>query len=611
MTSKNFHWKKAPTRIDIKKAFRLKRAFDLVWHSAPGWTAASAFILISQSFLTLGALYLTKLVIDAVTGGLSSPDKAVALARIAFLIVVSGAVAILLAFFRSIDGLAKEAQAQAVTDHVQDVIHSKSIEVDLEYYENPQYYDTLHRAQQEATYRPTRIVNGLVQVGQNGFSLLAIVGLLVTFKWIVALVLLFASVPSVWIRLRYSDKLYHWQLRSTPLERRAWYLHWMLTSDDYAKEIRLFNLGTLFKGQFSDLRKMLRLEKLEIGKSRILGELAAQTSSTLAVFGSYALIAYSTVQGTITLGDLVMYYAAFQQGQTYLQSIMSGLAGLYEDNLFLSSLYEFLDLKPRVAETLHPVELPKPIMRGIVFDHVSFQYPGSSKKVLEDISLAINPGKTVALVGENGSGKTTLIKLLCRLYDPTDGMITIDGIELRQFRISSLRREMGVIFQDYSKYNLTARENIWFGDVNSPPDQSEIIKAAQCSGADDPISRLKCAYDTVLGRWFEDGEELSIGEWQKVALARAFLCKAQVMVLDEPTSALDARAEDEVFRKFRELAEGRTAILISHRLSTVKMANCIYFLKDGRIVEKGTHEDLMGKDGEYAGLFEIQARHYR
>lgn len=288
-----------------------------------------------------------------------------------------------------------------------------------------------------------------------------------------------------------------------------------------------------------------------------------------------------------------------------------GIAGLYEDNLFLSNLYEFLDLKPKVAEPLHPTPVTRPMQTGIVFDHVSFQYPTGSRKVIEDISLTIRPGEKVALVGENGAGKTTLIKLLCRLYDPTEGRITLDGVDLRQFEISALRREIGVIFQDYSRYHLTARENIWFGNINLPSDDERIVTAGRQAGADDVITSLPNGYETVIGKWFEGGEELSIGEWQKVALARAFLRDAQIIVLDEPTSSLDVKGEYEVFKKFRQLADGQAAILISHRFSTVRMADRIYVLNGGRIIENGTHDELVQLGGMYAHLFETQAQYYR
>lgn len=598
-------------KLKIKRTLQLDRALRFVWENAKGWTIVNGVLLVVQGVLPLLSLYLMKLTVDGVTTGLAASDKWTAFRQVAFFIGLMGAVTLFAVLARSIASLVSETQSQVITDHMNDVLHAKSIEVDLEYYESSRYYDTLHRAQREAPFRPTHIVNGLVQIGQNGISLVAMAGLLLSFHWVIAAVLFVAVIPGIAVRLRYSGKLYRWQRERTSTERQSEYLNWMLTGSSHAKEIRLFDLGPLFISRFRDIRRKLRREKLEIAARRSFAELVAQTSATVAIYGSYAFIAYRTVQGMITLGDLVMYYQAFQRGQGFLREMLSGLAGLYEDNLFLSNLYEFLDLKRKVIEPIHGRPIPQPMQAGIVFDHVSFQYPTGPRKVLENIKLSIRPGEVVALVGENGSGKTTLIKLLCRLYDPIGGVITLDGIDLRRFKTTALRREISVIFQDYAQYHLTARENIWFGNTALPPDHERIIAAARHSGADDVITTLPRGYETILGKWFEDGEELSIGEWQKVALARAFLRDAQMIVLDEPTSSLDAKGEYTVFQNFRKLAASRTAILISHRFSTVRMADRIYVLKDGRIIEGGTHEDLIHYGGTYARLFETQAQYYR
>ena len=547
-------------KLKIQRTLQLGRALRFVWQSAKGWTIANGVLLVVQGLLPLLPLYLMKLMVDAVTAGLVAPDKDAAFGQVLFLIALMAAVALFSALTRSIAGLVGQGQSLAVTDHMNDVLHAKSIDVDLEYYESARYYDTLQRAQQEAPFRPTRIVNGLVQVGQNGISLLAMAALLFLFHWIVAAILFLAVIPGIAVRLSYAGRMYRRQREQTSTERQAGYLNWMLTGSSHAKEIRLFDLGPLFMDRFRDLRRKLRREKLDIATRRSLAELVAQTGATVAIYGSYAFISYRAVQGTITLGELVMYFQAFQRGQGFLQEMLSGLAGLYEDNLFLSNLYEFLDLKRKVAEPAHGSPIPQPMKTGIVFDHVGFRYPTGTRKVLEDISLSIRPGEVVALVGENGSGKTTLIKLLCRLYDPVDGNITLDGTNLRQFETTALRRQISVMFQDYAQYHLTARENIWLGNT---------------------------------------------------ALARAFLRDAQIIVLDEPTSSMDANAEYAVFQNFRQLAAGRTAILISHRFSTVRMADRIYVLKDGRITEGGTHDELMHCGGTYARLFETQAQYYR
>ena len=590
---------------------RLRRALRLVWRSAPGWTLASLALLVIQGLLPLVSLYLMKLVLDGATAGLSAPDKAAAFGQVALSVAMLGGVTLFGYVLGSVAGLVNEAQSLTVTDHVYDVLHGKSVAVDLEYYESAQYYDTLHRAQEEAPYRPTRIVGGLAQLAQNGLSLAAMAGLLLVFHWSVAVVLFAAALPGVLVRLRYSQKMYRWRQARASTERRTWYYHSLVTGDGMAKEIRLFGLGDLFINRFRQLRRQLRRERLTIAWQRSLTELAIQSIATLAVYGCYGFIAYRTVEGSITVGDLVMYFQAFQRGQGALQSVLGSLAGLYEDNLFLSNFYDFMDLRPKVVEAARPQPLPEPIRQGIEFDHVSFQYPNGTRPVLEDISLTIRPGETVALVGENGSGKTTLIKLLCRLYDPVSGAIRIDGIDLREFEIAALRRAIGVVFQDFARYQLSARENIWFGDITAPPEDGRILAAAQYAGADQVINTLPHGYDTLLGKYFEEGEELSIGQWQKIALARAFLRDSQIIVLDEPTASLDARAEYEVFEHFRQLAAGRTAILISHRFSTVRMADRIYVLQDGRIVESGSHAELVRQGGLYAQLFEIQARYYR
>jgi len=586
---------------------QLRHALGLVWESAPGWTVAGAVLIIVQGVLPLAALYLMKLIVDSVTAGVVTAGTD-AFGSVLVLIALAGGVALLTVLCNSASAVISEAQSALVSDHVQELIHSKSVEVDLEYYENTSYYETLHRVQKEAPFRPTRIVNGILKLGQSSISLVVVVGLLVSLSWVIAALLIVAALPAGLVRLKYADKFYKWQIKCTAKERVAMYHHQLLTGDEHAKEIRLFGLGPLFMRKYQELREQLWGERLALVSRRSAAGLASHSVSVAAVFGSFAFIAYQTLLGSITLGDLVMYFGAFQQGQTFLNSFLTSMAGLYEDNLFQTYLHEFLDLEPKVKELPDPKSVPRTIKTGIAFDHVGFGYPDTTVKVLEDVSLEIKPGQIVALVGENGSGKTTLIKLLCRLYDPQGGMITLDGTDLRAFKISELRREMSVIFQDYVRYDLTARENIWLGNVDV--DMDKVVRAAGISGADGVINRLDKGYDTVLGRRFEDGAELSVGEWQKVALARAFVRDSQVIVLDEPTSSLDPKAEDEVFRKFRQLVEGRMGIIISHRLSAVRMANLTYFLRDGRIVERGTHEELMDCRGEYAELFEIQARHY-
>ena len=592
----------------LRRAFLIRRAIVLVWQAAPQWTLASIALVGVQSVLPLASLYLLKLVIDSVTQ--NATTHAGAFESMVWLIAALGGVTLLGAIAQSLATLVGEAQSQNVTDYMQNIMHAQSIKVDLAYYENARYYDTLHRAQQEAGYRPTRIVAGLVSVAQSGLTLAALATLLLSLHWIVALILFAAAVPGALVRLQYSNKLYRWQRERTTLERLSWYLHSILINDNGAKEIRLFDLGASLMQRYREVRQQLRHERIRLAWSRSFIDLVAQSASALAIFGAYLFIAYQTLQGAITLGDLVMYYQAFQRGQAYLREILGGLTGLYEDTLFLQNLYEFLDITPRVIDPPAPRAIPVTPQRGIVLDHVHFQYPDSARHALIDISLTIQPGQHIALVGENGSGKTTLIKLLCRLYDPTSGAISFDGIDLREFAIAQWRRQIAVVFQDYARYHLTARENIRFGNITLAENDARVENAAHASGADAVIARLPQGYDTTLGKWF-GGEELSVGEWQKIALARAFVRDAPVLVLDEPTSSLDAESEYAVFQRFRELTRGRTAILISHRFSTVRMADTIYVLDAGRIIDSGSHDELMRQGGKYARLFELQAGNYR
>jgi ATP-binding cassette subfamily B protein len=595
----------------LKVALQYKQSFGLLWQAGPGLVVANLTLLVFLGVLPLLNLYIIKLILDAVTVSLGIHESATNLIRMPVLIGLAAGVALINAACRQLSALVNEAQALKVTDHVYNSLHEKSALLDLEYYENPNYFDTLHRAQKEGPYRPAMIINGWMRLGQNAVSLLALAGLLLSFHWGVALILLVVAVPNLLARLKYSEKIYGWQRARTSVQRKTDYYNWLLTGEPHAKELRLFNLGPLFKSRFTGLRDQLRKEKLDLFRKRAAAELFGEIIGILGLFGSLGLIVYRTLNGLITIGDMVMYFQAFQRAQNHFRGSLGGLADLYENNLFLSNLSELLSLQPKVKEPMHPKRFPRPLLNGCVFNDVSFKYPLGNGNALNHISLTIHPGEVVALVGENGSGKTTLAKLLCRLYDPNNGIITLDGIDLRQFDIKSLRNEISAIFQDYAKYHLTARENIWFGNIEIPIDSGTIEGAARKAGTAELIEKLPKGYDTYLGKWLGNGEELSIGEWQKIALARAFFRDAQIIVLDEPTSSLDAKAEYEVFNKFRELLNGRAAVLISHRFSTVRMADRIYVLEKGCIIESGSHDDLTQLNGKYAFYYEKQARHYR
>lgn len=600
------------TQFGINEFFKnLSKAFRLVWAASPRWTVASVVIQVCLGLLPLLSLYLFKLIIDTVTERFSSNRGGENLTEIILLICLAGLVVYVTSMLSNLTKVVSNTLGNIVTDYMHQVIHEKSIEVDLAYFENPQYHDQLHRMQEEAPFLPTQILEALLQFIQNAISLTAISGWLFLYHWAIVPILILFALPRVLVRLYFAKKEHAWEISRTPQERQAWYFHELLTSDSTAKEIKLFSLGRMFANRFQQIKKQLRQEELALDRRWLYSSAGAEALSVLSVFGLYCFIAYRTMLGVLTLGDFVVYYQAIQRGFGFLQTLLDSVTDLYEHNLFVTNVYEFLSVKPRLIDPVVPKPLPHPLQQGIVFEHVSFQYPGCDRKILEDISLHIRPGEHIALVGENGAGKTSLVKLLCRLYDPTNGKIMLDGIGLNEFSTSDIRREVSAMFQDYVQYHLSAKENILLGNTDSFPDRHRIEDAVEQAGARRIIKKLKNGYDTILGRRFEGGEELSIGEWQKIALARAFLRNSQILVLDEPTSAMDAKAEYELFEKYHELAKGRIAILISHRLSTVKMVDRIYFLEQGKIVESGTHDELIKKNRYYAALFERQAKKYR
>jgi ATP-binding cassette subfamily B protein len=589
----------------------LRQALSFVWQSSPSLAVGSIAVRVIQGLLPLAVLYLTKLLIDAVTEGIKAPSAEASLTRITTILAGLASVAVASAMLTVVASLISRIHAQVVTDHMHALLQAKSVEVDLEYYENARYQDTLHRAQQEAPYRPTSILNALLQFGQDAISLLAMGGILWWLHWGVIPVLMLTAIPYFFVRLQQSNRLFAWERERTPLERKAWYVNMLLTQATAAKEIRLFDLGPRLRQWFQDARSVLRRERIALERRWALAGLASQIVGVAGVFGVYSFVAFRTFQGLLTVGDLVMYFQAVQRASGFLEGLGWSLSSLYESNLFLTTLGEFLGIQSRLPESAHPKRFPQPIAQGITFDHVSFQYSHDDRVAIRDFTFTIRPGEHVAFVGANGAGKTTLVKLLCRLYDPSEGRITIDGADLRDYPIADVRGAVSGIFQDFVRFHLSARDNIALGVRSPHVDLPVVTQAAKQAGVHEAIERLPKGYESQLGKLFDGGHELSIGEWQKVALARAILRDSQILILDEPTSAMDAKAEAELFERFHELAQGRMAILISHRLSTVKMADRIFVIDQGWIVEQGTHDDLMQQQGLYATLFLTQAQHYQ
>ena len=602
-------WSRAWERL--KNTFALKRALLLVWQSSPRWTVASALLVVVQGILPLIPLWLIGVLVDVVSEGARSTDPAAATRQVIILVATMGAAVLIAAGAGSLASFVGAAHSQEVSDFMSKILQRKAVAADLEYYENAEYFDTLHRAQAEAPMRPVRIVNGLMQVGQNAIALVAVSVVLAALHPALILVLIVGAIPGLLVRARFIGINLAWERSRSSLERKTMYFNWVLTHSMWAKEVRLFDLGDIFITRHADLRDQMRGELLDISRQRARAEIGAQLFVVVPMFGCIAYIALLALKGQIAVGALTSYFLIFQRAQSAVQGMLGSALGLHEDNMFLKHIYEFLDLQPKIASPAQPVALPRPMRDGIRFENVHFSYPLSTRAALRGIDLHIAPGEVVAIVGENGSGKSTLVKLLCRLYDPDSGRLSVDGTDIRDMDVRDLRRDISVIFQDYVHYDLSARENIWVGHSDLDLQDTRIEQAAQRSGAHEVIERLPDGYETLLSRSFEEGEELSIGQWQKIAIARAFLRPSQVIILDEPTSALDPRAEAEVFDKFRELVQEQAAILISHRLSTVKMADRICVMQDGRIVENGSHRDLMEQGGVYAELFERQAAAYK
>lgn len=589
----------------------LQRIFPILWASSPRWTVVATVLMAVEIAFGLAVLFLLKQLVDVVTTMLGSGAPSNGIQAVLWTVAATGFCSLGFLLARGYSGLAREAQGLQVADAIDQEIHYRAVRADLAFYESPRYFDTLQRARQSGSQRPVQVVSNLMMLVKNTLMLAAVVVLLATINWMLLPLLVIAIVPALLVRVHFTRYLYEWQRRRTQMERRAGYLDWLLTSDINAKELRLNQLGDFLRERYVELKKTIRHERMAITKRRTGVEMMVAAVATAAFFSALAYLAWETSEGRNSVGELVLFLLVFQRAQSMGQELVGQLSKLYEDHLYIGLLFEFLDVRPVIAEPDVPKRLPERMREGVSLENVSFRYPGTDVDVLKNVSLSIRPGQVVALVGANGSGKTSLIKLLCRLYDPTSGRITLDGVDAREFSLEEYRREFSVIFQDYGKYADTVRNNIRYGDIRQPEDTSLVEQAGVKSGADAFIQSLDKGYDTALTRMFDEGRELSIGQWQKVALARAFMHQSEVIILDEPTSALDPGAEFDLFANFRERIDHRAALVISHRLSTVRMADYIYVLDGGEIREEGTHDDLIRQGGMYCELFSQQAYHYR
>src|ERR1041385_7134212 len=586
----------------------LPRALWLVWQVGRPWTVAWILLLIVEGLLPAAFVYLTKLVVDALLNAVRIRGSWPEMRTVLMLVLLLGGVLLLMEVVRNAINWVRTVQAELLQDHITALIHEKSVTVDLVFYELTDYYDGLHRARTEARYRPVALLGNLGALLQNSITLIAMGAILIPLGPWLTPALLLRKLPAFFVGVHYALAEYQWRLRTTTDDRRAWYYDWIMTTADAAAEIRLFSLGKYFQRHHKDLRKRLRGERLELTRRQSLAELAASLIALLILGAAMLWMMWRVLLGRVTLGELALVYAAFNQGQGLMRTLLENAGQLYGNSLFLGNLFEFLSLESVTSRLSGSAERAVgPALRSgrssppnIAFNNVCFAYPDASTHALDNFTIQIPGGKIIAIVGPNGAGKSTLLKLLCRFYDPTAGSIEIDGQNIKHIPADYLRRLITVLFQQPFHYNTSVRDNILYGDLELEACDDELDVAIQAAGAAEIVSRLADREQTLLGRWFPGGTELSVGEWQRIALARAFLRRAPIIMLDEPTSALDPWAEADWLERFRQLAFGRTSIIITHRFTTAMHADVIHVMDRGQIVESGSHQHLLTQNGLYS-----------
>ena len=589
-----------------------RRALELVWSTSRRLALIFALLTLVAGVLPAAVAWVGQLIVDGVVTAMGQHQQTGSADTTFVLLFVAceaGIVALIAGAQRGISTCQTLLRA-LMGQRINMLILEKALTLKLAHFEDSEFYDKLTRARREASTRPLSLVTRTFGLVQNGISLASYAFLLVQFSPWAVLILVAGGIPEFLVEAKFSGdkfRLFRWR---SPETRMQMYLETVLAREDFAKEVKLFRLGPKLLQRYQAIFAKLFAEDRKLTLRRDSWGFILGLLGTAAFYGAYAWIALAAIRGNISLGQMTMYLMLFKQGQSAVSASLSAISGMYEDNLYLSNLYEYLEqaVQPEQGK-LHQGPAPGD---GVRFEQVCFSYPGSEEPALQQVSLHIKPGDSLALVGENGSGKTTLIKLLTRLYQPDAGRILLDGLDLQQWQGDALRQRIGVIFQDFGRYQFLVGENIGAGDIKHFEDRQRWQRAAEMGMAHEFIDKLPQQYDTQLGKWFKDGRELSGGQWQKIALSRAFMrTNADLLVLDEPTATMDAAAEATIFEHFRELSRGKMTVLISHRFSTVRMADQIVVIDKGRIVEQGSHEQLMKLDGQYAYLFSLQAQGYR
>ena len=600
-----------PHPLAILRALRfdyVRRALALVWESSRGWTVTWAVLLVIQGLLPAVTVWLTKLLVDGLAGaagdGLSPENLRMALVPAAGMATVL----LLQQILGSLSEYVNAGQGDLVRDHIKGLLHAKSISADYAVFESAEFYNRLEQANSQATTHSLALLQNIGTVVQSGITFVSIGALLLRFSPWLPLVLLVSTLPALYIVVRYNRIQHDWWQATTPDRRWADYFDLLVTNRGTAAEMRAYHIGPHFADRHQEVRTRLRKDRLGLMRRQIAAKLGAGALALAITGAAMVWMVYRVVGGTATLGDMAFFYQAFSQGQGLLRALLSSMGQIHTSALFLEHLFAFLDRQMVVTTPPDPLPMPVTLREGVEFRNVTFRYPGADRPALEDFSLALEAGKTTAIVGANGAGKSTLTKLLMRLYDPEAGAVLFDGVDLRRFDLDEVRRHVSIMFQFPINYQATAAGNIALGRRPGEVSAAEIEAAARGAGAHDVISRLPQGYDTMLGRLFGDSHDLSGGEWQRVALARAFLRRAPIVVLDEPTSFMDSWAENEWLQRFRRLVAGRTALIITHRFTTAMQADVIHVMEHGQVIETGDHASLLEAGGRYAQSWQAQTR---